>query len=422
VKKKKMGKRNIVIPIAVMIAVVVFSVPAMAGWSYDGATLSTSSSGTVYGDVYISDGDKHNEGYWNYVTNINVPAGTTKWARLYVDAWGQNETYTGWINITFNGHACAPVFVNGTGGLVPDVGWGSGHGVWWIYCDVTSNVTQGASNQAVVTSTLGGGRIKRVILVDAYNDTDGCGHVTYYWVNDGNKNLHYNGSAGYPTDLDNTITWFNGTNECKSTAELFTIYAAGGNAGNAEPDYLYYNAFEAYQRPNQLGDDGNETWGDDDIAEKYFDMLSFDVTNLTKSTGNNATFWRGHDDDGDGWIFHDSDYQNATGAEGEAYVHPMLAVLTVNSTKDYLTKSIVGGAANLFSVPVIDSESISTALSSIEPYNFINRYNSTTQAWETYDSEYPDPPDSDFNTIDPGIGYQVAPSSARTLTWTSQVC
>jgi len=418
-----MKKQCIVIPIAILVALTALSMPAMANWNYDGYPLTTSSNGTVYGGIYISDGDNHNEGYWHYVTNFSVPSGTTHWARLYVDAWGQNEFNTGWINTTFNGHTYPPVFINGTNDTNPNV-WGAGHGVWWIYYDVTNNVTQGASNQAVVDSTLGGGRIIRVILVVAYNDTDGCGHITYYWINDGNQNLHYNFSTGYNWDLDYTTTWFNGTIEKMCNAELFTIYHCGGNAwGGAEPDYLYYNAFEDYHRPNQLGDDGNETWGDDDIAENNFDMLSFDVTNLTKSAGNNATFWRGHDDDGDGWIYHNASCTEAAGAEGEAYVHPMLAVLTVNSTKHYLTKSMVGSAANIFSIPLMDTEPISTALSSIDPYyRYVNRYNSTTQAWETYDKNFPNPPVSKFTTLDPGIGYQVTPSSDCTLTWTSKDC
>lgn len=408
------------IKIALLLLVVCMLVfPAAANWNYDGYPLTTSSNGTINGGVYVSDGDNHNTGFGDYITNFSVPDGTTHSARLYIDVWGMNEYNTGWINLTFNGHTYPPVFINGINDNNPNA-WGSGHGVWWISYDVTNNVTPGASNQAIVQRTLGD-RITRVILVDAYNDIDGCGHSTYYWINDGNTNLHYNHSTGYNWDLDNTVAWFNGAIENMNTAELFTIYHAGGNCfADAEPDYLYFNAFETYHRPNQLGDDGNETWGDDDISETGFDMLSFDVTNLMKTTGNNATFWRGHDDDGDGWIYHDPSGSVSTGAEGEAYLHPMLAVLTVNSTQHYLTRSMVGGAANLFSLPLMDSEPISTALSSIDSdYRFVNRYNSTTQAWERYDKNYPFQPLSDFTTLDPGIGYQVVPYNDCTMTWTS---
>ncbi len=408
-----------VIPIAILVALAALSTPAMANWDYDGYPLNTSSNGTVYGDVYISVGDRDEQSFSPYITNFSVPSGTTHWAGLYVDAWGGTEDNTGWINVTFNGNPLNPVFINGKNDTNPNA-WGSGHGVWWIRYDVTNDVTPGASNQAIVTSTLYGTRIIRAVLVDAYNNTDGCGHVTYYWVNNGNANLHYNGSTGYPYDVDYTTAWFNGTVESPCKADLKTVHHAGSNT---EPDYLYFNAFQDYHRPNQVGDDGNETWGDDDIADNYygFDLHSFDVTNLMKNTGNNATFWRGHDDNGDGWIYHNSSWNVSAGAEGEAYVHPMLAVLTVNSTKHYLTKSMVGGAPNIFSIPLMDTESISTALSSIEPYYpYVNRYNSTTQVWETYNKNKPSPPFSDFTTLDPGIGYQVSPDSNCTLTWTSK--
>lgn len=404
--------------VAVFVILTIFGSPTMANWNYDGYPLSTSSSGTVYGDVYLSDGDNHNAGFDEiYVTNFSVPDGTTHLARLYVSVWGMNEYNTGWVNTTFNGHTYTPVFINGTNDNNPTV-WGAGHGVWWIYYDVTNNVTPGVSNQAVVRRTLGD-RILRVILVSAYNDTDGCGTITYYWINDGNVNLHYNYSTGYDWDLDSTTTRFNGTIDEISSAELFTTHYGGGNAwGGAEPDFLYFNALEAYHRPNQLGDDGNETWGDDDIAENLFDMLAFDVTTLVETSGNNATFWRGHDDNGDGWIYHNASVAELEGAEGEAYVHPILAVLTVNSKKQYLIRDFKAGVANIFSIPTLDSEPISTALSSIAPYyTYVNRYNSTTQTWQVYNKDMPFPPMSQFTTIDPGVGYQVAPTSACTLSW-----
>ncbi len=417
-----MMRRSIMLTRALAVGVIVamLSVPALANWNYDGYPLSTSSQGMVYGGVYISDGDNHNAGFDElYVTNFSVPNGATHWTRLYVSAWGMNEYNTGWVNTTFNGHAYSPVFINGTNDNNPNA-QGAGHGVWWLYYDVTNDVIPGMSNQAVVRRSLGD-RILRVILVDAYNDTDGGGYLTYYWVNDGNVNLHYNYSTGYEWDLDSTTTWFNGTTDEISSAELFTTYYAGGNAwGGAEPDYLYFNALEAYHRPNQLGDDGNETWGDDDIAENLFDMPTFDVTALIEASGNNATFWRGHDDNGDGLIYHNASVAELEGAEGEAYVHPILAVLTVNSKQQYLTHDFTAGVANIFSIPTLDSEPISTAVASIGPYyTYLNRYNSTTQTWQVYNKNMPFPPMSDFTTIDPGVGYQVTPNSDCTLTWAS---
>ena len=106
--------------------------------------------------------------------------------------------------------------------------------------------------------------------------------------------------------------------------------------------------------------------------------------------------------------------------KGEAYVHPVLSVLTVNTTRQHLTKGLVGNVPNIFGIPVLNSEPISTALSSINScYTIVYRYNSTTKAWEKYDTEDPTWPTSKFTTIDPGIGLPGNPGSSCTLTWAS---
>jgi hypothetical protein len=401
------------------------AVMATASYSYDGFQLNTTSSGSVYGGVFVSYGDKSGLDSTPYTSNYNLPAGNVKWGRLYVGVWGGNSGNTGWVNTTLNNIVVGNISLGGEEDTNPTYSEGtnvysSGNGVWWVSYNVKDNITMGGINTATArTGGLIDGKVYGIVLAAAYNDTDGAGLMTQYWINEGNVNLHGNDTVGHPWWLDNTTALFNGNLDSKYTnAKLNTVYLTGSPG---EPDYLYFNAIEDYHRLHQLGDDGNETIGSDDIAGArtglYFDFVSFDVTNLVNPNNNFASYWRGHDDNNDGWI--SADY-GLSGLEGEAYVHPVLSVLTVNTTRTHLTRGLVGNVPNIFSIPVLDSEPISTALSSINPfYRYVYRYNSTTKAWEKYDKNNPTAPISKFTTIDPGIGYQVAPSSACTLTWDS---
>jgi len=435
-----MRKQTIVIALLLLIAV--FGLPASANYDFNGFPLTTSSSGTVYGGVYTGVGDNDAVSETNpCLTNYTLPnTADPVWARVYVDAWGGTEANTGWINMSFNGNSQS-VFYDGTNDINSNC-WGSGHGVVWVWFDVTNNVTPGI-NRVNATSTIYGQDIIRVVLVCAYNDTDGCGHLTNYWVNDGNYNLHYNGTEyPYNYEVDNTTTWFNGTafnasagGVCRpvSCAKLTTVYHAsgGGTGGTAsEPDCLYFNVIPTlvnhspyYHLPNQLGDDGNNQygveWGDDDYANgTLFTLKSTDVTCLLNATNNSATFWRGHDDDDDGWIYHNANWTIPTGAEGEAYVHPCIAVLTVNTTTVYAEMSMVGpNVINLFGLPLMNSEPVITALDSIS-YSRVYRYNSTALGWEAY--RYGQPGFSTFTMLDPVRGYMVKPNDNTPLTWTSE--
>lgn len=396
------------------------AVMATASYNFDGFSLNTISSGSVYGGVFVSYGDKSGLGSTPYTTNYNLPAGNVKWGRLYVGVWGGNEGNTGWVNTTLNNIVVGNTFLAGTGDTNPTYSGGtnvysSGNGVWWVSYNVKDNITMGAINTATArTSGIIDGRVYGIVLTAAYNDTDGAGLMTQYWINEGNVNLHGNDTS-HPWVKDNTSVLFNGNLDSKYTnAKLNTVYLTGTTG---EHDYLYFNAVEDYHRLHQLGDDGNDTIGDDDVAQTYFDFFSFDVTHLVSPANNFANYWRGHDDNSDGWI---SSVFNVSGLEGEAYVHPVLSVLTVNTTRMHLTKNLVGGAANMVSLPLMNSEPISTAFSSIDPYyEIVTRYNSTTKVWDAYDKSAPPFVQQPFTTINPGFGYQVAPTSSCTLTWTS---
>jgi hypothetical protein len=397
------------------------AVMATANYSYDGFQLNTTSSGSVYGGVFVSYGDKVGLDFTPYTSNYNLPAGNVNWGRLYVGVWGGNESYKGWVNTTLNNLVVGNISLGGVTDSNPTYSEGtnvysSGNGVWWVSYNVKDNITMGAINTATVmtnrTDSTFDSRVYGIVLAAAYNDTDGAGLVTQYWINEGNVNLH--GTSAWPVPFDNTSALFKGNLDSKYTnAKLSTVYLTGTLT---EPDYLYFNAVQDYHRPHQLGDDGNETIGSDNIARSstggYIDFLSFDVTHLVSPNNNFASYWRGHDDDSNGVI--------SSGTEGEGYVHPVLSVLTVNTTRQHITKGLVGNVPNIFSIPVLNSEPISTALSSINScYTKVYRYNSTTKAWEKYDKTYPTWPTSKFTTIDPGIGYQVSPTSSCTLTWDS---
>jgi hypothetical protein len=361
---------------------------------------------------------------------------------VYIYAWGGNPDEVGWINVSFNEGQWQRRFYNGTNDTHPDT-WGSSCGTIFAGFDQTSNVTSG-TNRVDVRSTVFNGRIMRTVLVCAYNDSDGCGYLTSYWVNDGNYNLHYDNAGGHQYYVDNTTTWFNGpafnasANVCGGRlAKLTTVHLASGNTqtGDPENDFLYFNVIPThvnhspyYHLPNQLGDDGNNQygveWGDDDVAGSMnFDLQTFDVTSLVNATDNSATFWRGHDDDDDGVIFHDPDWSNSTGAEGEAYLHPTLAVLTVNSPR-HVNRTMLVGVNNFFGLPLVKSEDISTALSSIlmnDNIRKVYRYNSSKLGWDSCtiinDVVYSG---SDFTVLDPVEAYSVKPRNTDcTIVWTS---
>jgi hypothetical protein len=437
-----MKKQTIVIALLLLIAV--FGLPAAANYNFDGFPLTTSSSGTVYGGVYTGVGDNDGQTFTsatvNHTSNYTLPDGIdVKWARLYVDAWCGTEFYNGTVNVSFNGGPWQSEFYNGDQDNNPNC-WGSGHGVLWVWFDQTNNVRSGI-NRVDVKSTIYNNRVFRAVLVCAYNDTDGCGPLVNYWVNDGNYNLHYDG-GGIPYPTDNTTTWFNGTAYNATVglddvccAKLTTVYHASGGGLNgqaSEPDYLYFNVIPTrkdhapyYHHPNQLGDDGDTTYGDDDYADgPQWTMKTERVKPLLSPTNNNATFWRGHNAS-NGPIYHHDTCTIPDGAEGEAYLHPMLAVLVVDPGT-YATMSMVGGGVdNYFGLPLMDSEPVTTALASIAAAPgvpvFVLRYNSTSSppAFETC-MFMNGAAAGQFTMLDPVRGYIAKQSAAKTLVWTSK--
>jgi hypothetical protein len=91
----------------------------------------------------------------------------------------------------------------------------------------------------------------------------------------------------------------------------------------------------------------------------YFDIHSNTTTNtstlrsILKDDNNYAIFWRGHDDNDDGWIY--GAFGGGGDPEGEGYVHAVLAALVLNLEEEDITPPYTDGydpAPGAFNVSV----------------------------------------------------------------------
>ncbi len=381
-----MKVEGIVISALIMASIFAFSAPASADYNYVGYEVKNMINGTIQGDVFASYGDRHGlaQGRLDrtnpdgttgpYRTNYSVPNGNSvKWARLFVGVWGGREVNRGWLNTTLNAngimHYLGNVTIDGTVDTNPTYSsgtsvYGTGNGNWMVAYNVTNNVSLNAWNNVTATTytcppTDLDGRIYGIVLVVVYENTSLA--KVQYWINEGNVNLNY------ITPLNNTVTRFNGTAYNSTEANLTVVYYTGTDTEN---DYLFLNA------PNDTGtspgnvlqsnigwDNGSSYWRyqmdnrnvadervdscsgsgcccDDNSINSYgFDFNCFsqtndsnymvkDIINTTAADSNYAIFWRGRDDNGNGSI--DSSWA-ASGVEGEAYLHPIVAVLRLKN-------------------------------------------------------------------------------------------
>jgi subtilase family serine protease len=295
--------------------------PASADYNFDGVPFSDQldgvEQGIVKGGVYVDGG--HGMGPSPYTQSFNIPEGTVKWAQLYVGVWGGSEVKTGTVAVTFNGVELETLELEGEADSNPNV-YCSGHGVYWIVYDVTENQATGSIDAVVTTSGTIDGRVYGVVLAAVYEDP--YGEEVKYWINEGNVNLHGTGWSGIQGTNDEAVAEFDGTvNMDKFTAaRLTTVYLTGTPGLN---DYLYFN-------DNKLCD-GNNC---DDIAnsKQYFDFKTFDVTDYIENDNNKAKFERGDED----------------------YVHPVLAVLTIQGMEPKEETSCVYLGANI--IPAVSIE------------------------------------------------------------------
>jgi len=305
--------------IGTIILCVLLLVPiAGASYSFDGIPypdkLDLVAHGTLKGGVYI--GESHKLDFPPCTQTFTVP-GDVKWARLYVGVWGGTERYEGWVHTTFNGHDFGKTYLRGENDDNPNV-YCSGHGVYWVYYDMTDKVLS-ELNTAIVDTSRGkpgnklDGRVYSIILAAIYEDTN-APEITY-WVADGNVNLHGLGWAGaLPTMNDLASVTFTGLIDPANVENAdLTVVQLAGNSG--EPDYLEFNGH---------GVGGNDVANCGDGETYGIDLKTFDVTRYTQME-NKVLFIRGKDINSDGKI----DVDDEGNQEGEHYLHPVLAALVV---------------------------------------------------------------------------------------------
>jgi len=125
-------------------------IPAIqASYSYDGIPFTIASQGTVNGGVYIEGG--HGLEFPPYSQEFDVPDGHIRWARLYVGIWGGKEEYEGWVQVDMNDKSMDKVPLLGINDDSTNV-YCSGHGVYWVYYDVTDIVVNGENAVIIKTS------------------------------------------------------------------------------------------------------------------------------------------------------------------------------------------------------------------------------------------------------------------------------
>lgn len=318
---------------SIFILILFIFIPAVqASYSYDGIPLTIASQGTVNGGVYIDGG--HGLQFPPYSQEFDVPDGHIRWARLYVGIWGGKEEYEGWVQVDMNGKIIDKVPLLGINDDTTNV-YCSGHGVYWVYYDVTDIVVNG-ENTVIIETSQGepgnklDGRVYGTVLAAVYEDKN-APEITYE-IYDGNVNLH---SGGWSRKQENvnyeTSVFFNDmqNQNSLSEAQLTVVYLT---SSKGLPDYLQFNGNQLGTTPQYLLDMGyhtgvtdiaNEVSGDaccgSGIQSSYFDIEYFDVLEYTQ-TDNILTFFSGRDLDGDGKIGDN---------EGEDYLHPVITSLVL---------------------------------------------------------------------------------------------
>jgi hypothetical protein len=331
------ARLSLCIALVGLLAVAAAGPAAHAKYSFDGFPLALAAQGQVQGRVLTFE----TLGLANppMSCSFTLP-GDVAWARVYAGVWGSAPDYRGWAQLLVNDRALDRTPLSGKEDVQDDV-YAAGYCVYWLAYDATGLLKKGANTVTVNTSQRDpaskiDGRVYALVMVAAVEEPDGP--LTSYRVAEGNVNLHGYGWAegSNPTTLDETSVGFDGI-EAGGRASLTIVEIA---TGRGQPDYLLMNGripgSPAADGPvylagaSDIGDERSFNAGHSDGAggteSRYVDMEVFDVTGLLGSD-NTVTFLRGKDLDDDGFI-------TTTGEkpEGEDYIHPVLAVLTIERT------------------------------------------------------------------------------------------
>jgi len=274
-------KLNLIALLSV-ITVCLLAVPVMADYNSYGWPVVTRATGTINGGVFID-----SESNFQTLTTLdtNVPAGTVKYAYLYTGVWGGTNTYTGWMNVTFNGdhtsNGLGPIHLEGIDDTNPNV-WCTGSGKYWMWYNVTDLTSAGSANTATtskINSTSGtfDGKVYGIVLVVVLENQSEP--MIQYWINDGSDGLNYN------TPHNDGTTYFNGavstSNVVGSALTMLHLTAELTSCS----DCLEFNG-----HPLSTG-----------MISEYFELNTWDETNSNvkpanvTALGNNVWYSRGDD-------------------------------------------------------------------------------------------------------------------------------
>ncbi|ADN34801.1 APHP domain protein [Methanolacinia petrolearia DSM 11571] len=320
-----------------------FVTPGLALYDFEGIPLDIASQGEVAGSIYSAGTYGLTEP--PVACSFTLP-GEPVWAEVYTGVWGGTEKYSGTAEISINSLKIFKYSLYGEQDMNENV-YCTGHGVYWISQDATDLLHSG-ENRVVVNTSRGesgsrmDGRVYAVFVVAAVGDNSG--YITQYWIAEGNENLHGEGWSGSnPTVHDTSSYTFSGADLTgMQSAELTTVLLAGTRY---QPDYMTFNSNDLGQPetdtshyPEGATDIGDEICfdaeGGSGTESRYVDVESFDVTDYVKDV-NTVVFERGRDSNGDGVI----DPSSAI-SEGEDYIHPCLAVLSVKKKKASLLQDM----------------------------------------------------------------------------------
>lgn len=311
--------------------------PCSAVYEFSGIPLEIAAQGVVDGQVQTFGTYGVQDPPATLVFDLD---GEVQWARTYVGVWGGTPRYTGWTELAVNDRTLPRITLFGSDDRSGNV-YVSGYGVYWIAYDTTALVQSGRNRITADTSRFEpdnklDGRIYCLVTLVATRDA--AGRTTRYVVAEGNVNLHGEGWSGVieTTNDASSVTLPAGSVQGLRAANLTVLLLA---STRGEPGYVLFNSHD-------LGPDADYPGyppGVKDIADetsfnagfsapvpsRYVDIEVFDVLALLREGGNVVTFERGRDLDGDGVIS-----AAASPPEGEHYLHPVLAMLTLERDRD----------------------------------------------------------------------------------------
>lgn len=310
------------IPTGVLVALAIWlaPLPAQAGFNDPGYDLQIvkSEQGVQHAAI-----DYTTNGLWGthaigtpFTTTFTLPSrGDIRFARLYLDIWGGNNTYTATVNASLNDTALDVININGiddtnpTFDITKNCVYGTGAGMWQIaYSGVNSLLkTDGTANQLSFTVTVPDpesphfdGRTACASLVSVYEDPSISQSLDYYLAEADGTVRKTPGSHNSPAIRNIALNGIDTSNLATAT------YIAGYTHGTTgERDQLYFNG-------TALGGAGNDV-ATGTTADYGPSNQAFDVSSLL--TGTNTVKYSAASAD--------------VGASGEAYLRANIGILEV---------------------------------------------------------------------------------------------